>query len=92
MSQLWVIAYDISDHKARKHLHNHLKNYGERVQYSVFECRLDPTQQQQLREQLQPYLDTGDSLRWYPLCHWCENDIDWQGKGNSVDPNEYYLL
>ena len=40
----FVVSYDISDDKRRTKIHNTLKSYGQRVQYSVFECDLTDTQ------------------------------------------------
>jgi CRISPR-associated protein Cas2 len=44
------------------------KNYGQRVQYSVFECIVDPAQWTFLRDQLVEIIDEDkDSLRFYYL-------------------------
>lgn len=92
MSKLWMVAYDISNHKIRRTVSNHLLDHGLRVQYSVFECRLTKKQLQQLRETLNTLIETGDKVRWYPLCSWCEADIQWQGMGQAVETDEYHLL
>lgn len=92
MSQLWMITYDISKHKIRHNISKELQNYGLRVQYSVFECRLNKKQLKQLRSTLQELIEESDKIRWYPLCNWCEADIQWQGNGQAVETNEYYLL
>jgi CRISPR-associated protein Cas2 len=92
MSHLWMIAYDISNDKIRKMVHDSLLNHGQRVQFSVFECRLNPKQQQSLREKLAQLIEKQDSVRWYPLCNWCEADIHWQGEGKSIDRNEFYII
>jgi CRISPR-associated protein Cas2 len=43
-------------------------NYGQRVQYSVFECVIDPAQWVQLKHTLEQIIDTHtDSLRYYYL-------------------------
>lgn len=92
MSGLWMIAYDISDHKIRRLVSNHLLDHGLRVQYSVFECRLKKKQLQQLRQTLSELIEETDKIRWYPLCNWCEVDIQWQGIGESVETDDYHLL
>ena len=92
MSGLWMIAYDISDHKIRRTVSNHLQDHGLRVQYSVFECRLKKKQLQQLRQTLSKLIEKTDKIRWYPLCNWCEADIQWQGTGKPVETDEYHLL
>ncbi len=44
------------------------KNYGQRVQYSVFECVVDPAQWVLFRKKLEDQIDpTKDSLRYYFL-------------------------
>ena len=42
MAHLIVVSYDIPDDRRRLRLANTLKDFGIRVQYSVFECRLEP--------------------------------------------------
>ena len=49
-----------------------LKDYGQRVQYSVFECQLRPQDFKRLRERLRPLLDLAeDDVRFYRLCEVC---------------------
>lgn len=44
------------------------KNFGQRVQFSVFECIVDPAQWTNLRQQLLDEINPGkDSLRFYFL-------------------------
>ena len=38
---MYLVCYDISSNKYRKKVADILLNYGKRIQYSVFECRLD---------------------------------------------------
>ena len=92
MSSLWMVSYDISDNKARRQVHNLLLDHGQRVQYSVFECRLKPRQRDQLRAEVQTHLQVGDSVRWYPLCKWCEAEVHWQGTGVPLANDNFYLL
>ena len=92
MSHLWMIAYDISDNKIRRTVCNHLLDNGLRVQYSVFECRLNKKQLSALRQTLSGLIEDTDTIRWYPLCNWCEADVGWQGKGETVETDEYHLL
>jgi CRISPR-associated protein Cas2 len=39
-----VVSYDIHDDKRRNRIHKVLKNFGERIQFSVFECDLTKDQ------------------------------------------------
>lgn len=44
------------------------QNYGQRVQYSVFECIVDPAQWTKLKNKLESVIDREqDSLRYYYL-------------------------
>ncbi len=92
MSHLWMVAYDISDDKIRRSIHRQLSDHGQRVQYSVFECRLSKQQFNVLQQSISQCIETGDSVRWYPLCDWCETAVDWQGSGKTIDTDEFYLL
>ncbi|RMF87586.1 MAG: CRISPR-associated endonuclease Cas2, partial [Nitrospinota bacterium] len=47
-----VVSYDITDDKRRNRIHKALKNYGERVQFSVFECNLSPEQVMRMQHSL----------------------------------------
>lgn len=68
-----LISYDVSlkDADGPRRLRRIAKvctNYGQRVQFSVFECLVDPAQWTNLRAQLIQEMDeTSDSLRFYFL-------------------------
>jgi CRISPR-associated protein Cas2 len=70
--QFIVVSYDIPDDRRRTKVCHLLKDYGERVQYSVFECRLRPRDFGRLRERLKPLLEPKeDDVRFYRLCGAC---------------------
>lgn len=92
MSSLWVVAYDISDHKIRREVSRQLENFGLRTQYSVFECRLTPEQLQPLRKRLSTLIEDTDQIRWYPLCNWCEAAVSWQGNGKNIEKDDFYIV
>ena len=50
--RLWVVAYDSPNNKRRRKLATLLEGYGERMQWSVFECRLHPDQLRRMRQGL----------------------------------------
>jgi len=46
-----------------------LENFGERVQHSVFECRLTRTQLNALTAALAGRIDPAqDRIAWFPMC------------------------
>lgn len=64
----YVVVYDIPDHKRRKKVSDLLEGYGQRVQYSVFECILTKAKYDELRQRLKPRVKLSeDSIRFYPL-------------------------
>jgi len=70
--QFIVVSYDIPDDRRRTRVCHLLKDYGQRVQYSVFECQLRPQDLKRLRERLRPLLDLAeDDVRFYRLCEVC---------------------
>ena len=92
MSRLWIIAYDIVDDGVRGRVHDILKDYGERVQYSVFECRLNDAALKTLRTRVNAEIDEPDKVRWYPLCAWCADQVAWQGTGSPPEDDRFFLV
>lgn len=91
MSQFWMVAYDIDDNRTRCKVSNILKDYGTRVQYSVFECQLKESQYVSLRKRLEGLLSEDDSLRWYPLCKWCRERVYCQGEGEILGDEGFVI-
>jgi len=61
-------------------------NYGQRVQYSVFECVVDPAQWVQLKNTLEKIIDDKtDSLRYYYLGANYKRRIEHVGAKPSYD-------
>ena len=61
-------------------------DYGQRVQYSVFECEVDPAQWVSLRSRLIKEMDTRhDSLRFYTLGANWRRRVEHVGAKPSVD-------
>lgn len=68
----YIVSYDITDDSMRVRICKLLKDYGTRVQYSVFECYLEPAQLTELLRKAAPLLNgPEDSLRVYNLCNNC---------------------
>jgi len=68
-----VISYDVSTEdpggqRRLRRVARACQDYGQRVQYSVFECIVDPAQWAFLKQRLIDEIDPGkDSLRFYYL-------------------------
>jgi CRISPR-associated protein Cas2 len=66
-----------------------LKDFGERVQKSVFEAEINETELVRLRKQLSwVKLDNDDSIRLYRLCEGCVKTVQIWGSGEvTKDPD-----
>lgn len=68
----WVIAYDIEGDAARARVAAILERNGQRVQRSVFECRLDSAEIEILWHALAGALSGSEGdIRFYRLCRDC---------------------
>jgi CRISPR-associated protein Cas2 len=70
---LWLVTYDIRSDRVRNKIAVVLEGWGERVQYSVFECRLRETDVPKLSDRLKKVLRTKEngSVRMYRVCARC---------------------
>lgn len=90
---LILVSYDIPDDRRRTRLAHLLKDFGTRVQYSVFECRLTEEQTALLRSRLTALLKPEeDSVRLYRLCAECAAHVEIQGLGQPTEDPEVYVL
>ena len=95
---LVLISYDVNteDAAGRRRLRRIAKictNWGQRVQFSVFECLVDNAQWIQLRAALQAEIDEEkDSLRFYYLGKRYESKIEHFGCKSSYLPEEPLIL
>ena len=63
-----IVSYDITDDKLRNKLNQTLKDFGNSVQYSVFECNLSENQFAYMKEKTDRFIqDESDSIRYYLL-------------------------
>ena len=89
----YVISYDIPDNRRRTRLAKVLLDFGERVQYSVFEADLDKKLFDRLLQRVNNEInDQEDSVRIYPLCSTCETGITIFGQGQVIEDKDVYIL
>ena len=86
-----VISYDISledtaGARRLRRISDACKDFGQRVQYSVFECILDPAQWVALKERLKEEMNTEkDSIRVYYLGSNWRRRIEHIGAKEAMD-------
>jgi CRISPR-associated protein Cas2 len=87
-----VISYDISDDRTRFKVANVLADYGKRVQYSVFECRVDAETLEKIITLLKPFAEGNDSIRLYQLCDACVKKVVLLGRGELTEVAKFHLV
>jgi len=86
-----LVSYDVSttDPKGSRRLNRvakACKDYGQRVQYSVFECIVDPAQWAVLKDRLIKEIDDEkDSLRFYYLGSNWRRRVEHIGAKKTID-------
>ncbi len=89
----YSICYDIRDDHRRLQVMKALKDYGERVQFSVFEVNLKAGELDRLRERVKRLLDpVEDALRVYPLCSACVSRIEILGEGKVTKDTDFIVI
>lgn len=69
---LFLMMYDIHTPKRLYRIAKLMENYGKRVQYSVFEAELYPSQLKELLEKANSIIDPKtDSIKVFPFCEAC---------------------
>ena len=94
---LVLVSYDVSEEKKGKRRLRRVaktcQDYGQRVQYSVFECIVDPAQWTVLRNRLIDEIDPEhDSLRFYFLGSNWKHRVEHIGAKPAVDLEEGSLI
>lgn len=90
---LMLVTYDVAtgDAAGRRRLRRVARlcqDYGQRVQYSVFECQVDAAQWTTLRARLLSEIDEkADSLRFYRLGANWRGRVEHVGAKASYDPD-----
>ena len=88
----YTVAYDITDDKRRNRVSKILKDFGTRVQYSVFECNTDRRAFLRLQNRLEKAIELSeDTITFYHLCATCEKQIKRIGVKKELDKRNYIV-
>jgi len=93
-----LITYDVNteDKEGRRRLRRIAKrcvDKGQRVQNSVFECLVDPTQFEELKHELEKIANKDkDSLRYYFLGRNWKNRVEHFGAKKAYDPEGVLII
>lgn len=88
-----LVTYDVREDRRRAKIANELKNYGQRVQYSVFECRVDSDHDRKMREKIAKLIcEEEDNLRYYRLCENCVSNVEIVGSGHITEDEDMWIV
>jgi CRISPR-associated protein Cas2 len=60
MRTTYLVCYDIADEKRLRRVFKVCKNFGDHLQFSVFECDLSTTERLQLEQRLNEVIEPGE--------------------------------
>ena len=83
MSSWYLITYDVRDSSRLRRVAHHLQGYGERLQYSVFRCKLSERSVERLRWELSKIMSPEDGLLVIGLCAPCAARVKRRGTGGA---------
>ena len=87
-----VVVYDISSDKERRKVVNILKEYGFRIQKSVFECRMNKRLRNELVKRLEKLsIETG-FVKIYRLEYSLRNKAIGKGKKRTIDDGHAFIV
>ncbi len=82
-----LVAYDVADPRRLRKVARVCEDFGLRRQFSVFLCRLSPTDLVRLRSRLYDAIDLDrDQVLLIPLCKRCAGLIETLGR--PVEPHD----
>ena len=88
-----MVSYDIVEDRTRTKVMKFLKDYGNRVQLSVFECDLSDDQYQRMKEGVEDLINRKeDRVRYYRLCKGCVSRVVISGWGEIEQDEGFEII
>ncbi|MCX7920374.1 MAG: CRISPR-associated endonuclease Cas2 [bacterium] len=88
-----IVAYDIINDKRRRKIANVMEDYGDRIQYSVFECNLPQSRFEQMKQEISLAIEPKeDKVSFYFLCDACVTKKEYLGTCEIVQEPEVYII
>lgn len=89
-----LVSYDVRDGQRLQKVAKLLEGYGDRIQYSVFRCRLTDRSRARLLWELGKLMEPEDALLVIPLCGHCAQGTIQRGSPLSwpKDDPEFTIL
>ena len=88
-----IVAYDITCPRRIARVAKIIKDYGFRVQKSIFEVTLSDPLFAELKARIEEVIVPGtDGVKYFPVCEKCAGAIEIIGQGQYTDPDEEYYI
>ena len=89
-----LVCFDIVDDNTRNRVGKILKEYGQRVQKSVFECSdLNEEKFLKMKNRLEDCIDSSeDTVRYYFVCQGCLKKMEYSGIGEPPQDERYRVI
>ncbi|MBN1626525.1 MAG: CRISPR-associated endonuclease Cas2 [Deltaproteobacteria bacterium] len=88
-----IVAYDIAHPRRLNRVAKIMKDYGVRVQKSIFEAEVDSKRFAEMKRRVRDViLEEEDGVKYFPLCEKCAGTVEIIGQGVYVDPDKEYLV
>lgn len=89
----YIICYDITDDHRRNRIADTLKDYGQRVQYSVFVADLDDALAHRMMEAVRREISAeNDKVHFFVLCRSCCGKGQLLGLAETPQDQPYYII
>lgn len=88
-----IVAYDIADPRRLTKVAKIIKDYGIRVQKSIFEVDIDGRRFNEMKGRVEDLIEASeDGVKYFPLCEKCAGTVEIIGQGVYIDPDEEYQV
>ncbi|SPD72991.1 CRISPR-associated endoribonuclease Cas2 [uncultured Desulfobacterium sp.] len=88
-----IVAYDIAEPRRLSRVAKVLKDYGIRVQKSIFEVDVNSGTYAELKARIEEEIDAAeDGVKYFPVCEKCAGTLEIIGQGIYTDPDGEYTV
>ena len=88
-----MVSYDIVNDRTRYKVMKFLKDFGTRVQYSLFECDVDEEQYKRMKQGIEELINKKeDKVRYYRICRACMKRVVISGWGEIKEDEGFEIV
>ena len=88
----YTVIYDITNNKERTSISKTLKDYGFRIQRSVFECKLTVKDRNELIQKLENLNIQTGFIKIYRMVYQSNNNIIGKNTNNNIDDGPAFII